>query len=125
MDRTPCHHTLATRQNQRQIDAAAARGDAHALLQQELQVFFLGAMQGLTNKVPGYVIRQGSMAYAETERPFVDELADALEHAEAFEQLLMTLRDSACPMVAELRRRLAAVYVRTTVDGVEMARGVA
>lgn len=122
MDRTPCHLTLVTNQHQRQIDAAAARGEAHAMLQLELQVAFLGAMQGLTNKVPGYVIRQGSMAYAETERPFVDELADALEHAEAFEQLLLILKDSACPMVAELRRRLAAVYVRTTVDGVAMAR---
>lgn len=125
MDRTPCHLTLVTAQNQRQIDAAAARGDAFALLQQELQITFLAAMQGITNKVPGYVMRQGSMAYAETERPYVDELADALEHAEAFEQFLLVMKDSACPMVAELRKRLAAVYVRTTVDGVFAARGVA
>lgn len=124
MDRQPCHHTLATSQHQRQIDAAAARGDAHALLQQELQITFLAAMQGIVNKVPGYMVKQAG-PYVETERPFVDELADALEHAEAFEQLLLILKDSPCPMVAELRRRLAAVYVRTTADGVAEARGVA
>jgi len=124
MDRAPCYNTLTQRQHQRTIDAAAARGDAHALLQQELQITFLAAMQGITNKVPGYMIKQAG-PYVETERPFVDELADALEHAEAFEQLLLVMKDSECPMVAELRRRVAAVYVRTTVGGVEMARGVA
>lgn len=124
MDRAPCHMTLVTRQHQRQIDAAAARGDAHALLQQELQITFLAAMQGIVNKVPGYMIKQAG-PYVETERPFVDELADALEHAEAFEQFLQVIKDSACPLVAELRCRLAAVYVRTTADGVAMARGTA
>ena len=123
MDRAPCHHTLAARQHQRQIDAAAARGDAHALLQQELQIAFLAAMQGIVNKVPGYMVKQAG-PYVETERPYVEEVLDALDHVHPLEQFLRILNDSSCPMVAELRRRLADVYVRTTADGVSEARGL-
>lgn len=124
MDRTPCHLTLVTNQHQRQIDAAAARGEAHAMLQLELQVAFLGAMQGLSATVPGFMVKQAG-PYVETQRPFVEEVLDALDHVVPLEQFMRILTDSSCPLVAELRRRLADVYVRTTADGVEMARGVA
>lgn len=124
MSRFPCFNTVAARQKQRRIDAAAARGDAHARVLQELQVALLSAMQGIVTQVPGYVIRQNTQ-YVETERPYVDELTDALEHAEAFEKFLLILKDSECPMVAQLRLSLAAVYARITADGVAQARGVA
>lgn len=123
MDRTPCFNTLAAIQHQKRIDAAAADGEAVAVVHEELRVAMLAAMQLVTNKVPGYATHSG--VHTETERPYVEELIDTLDHVEPLEQFLRVLKDSECPMVARLRLSLADVYARTTVDGVALARGLA
>lgn len=123
MDRTPCFNTLAARQQQRRIDARAAHADVHAMAYQELRMAMLSAMQLAINKVPGYA--QSRKIYTETERPYVEELIDTLDHVEPLEQFLRVLKDSECPMVAKLRVSLADVYARTTVDGVVQARSYA
>lgn len=123
MDRAPCFNSAAARQEQRRIDARAAHADVHALAYQELRMAMLSAMQLAINLVPGYAEHSGK--YTETERPYVEELVDTLDHVEPLEQFLRVLKDSECPMVAQLRLSLADVYARTTVDGVALARGLA
>lgn len=124
MDRIPCLNTAAARQEQRRIDARAAQADVRALTYQELRMAMLSAMQLAITKVPGYCVSHAG-AYTESERPYVEELIDALDRVEPLEQFLRVLKDSECPMVAKLRVSLADVYARTTVDGVVQARSYA
>lgn len=125
MDRTPCFNTLAADQNQRQIDAAAARGEAHALLQAELHTAFLRGMAGVTSAVPSYQLTQHGMLPREITSSVADEVVQALDTMECAEALMAVLKDSVCPLVAALRASLAAQYVADNADALAEARGVA
>lgn len=122
MDRTPCYNTQAANWQQSRVDAAAAGADVYERTYTEMRVALLSAMQGIVDKVPGYMISQ-SGAYIETERPFVEEVVDAVDHVGPLENFLMVLKNSECPLVATLRISLADAYARTTADGVAEARG--
>lgn len=107
---------------------------AHSQLQRdvtftELRTALLAGMQLALVRVPGYAMRPGPTGagdvYVETERPYVEELINTLDHVEPLEQFLRVLKDSECPIVAKLRLTLADVYARTMVDGLVKARSAA
>lgn len=125
MDRTPCHHTLATRQHQRTIDADAARGERFAELQNELAHEMRKALSGLTSFVPGTQIVQGTLSRREVLRSAAEEVLEGLDHMACMEALMLALKDSACPLVGKLRGALIDAYVRDNADDVAEARGVA
>lgn len=124
MDRTPCFNTLAADQHQRQIDAAAARGERFADLQNSLENDMRKALSGLISFVPGTQIVQGTLSRREVLRSAAEEVLEGLDHMAAMEALMLALKDSACPLVGKLRGALIDAYVRVVADDVAEARGL-
>lgn len=119
MDRTPCFNTLVTNQHLARKEAAdSALEDLHAELANDMQK----ALAGLQTHVPGFY-GFGSMP-REVLKSAADEVVEALDYMETAEALMLVLKDSACPLVANLRRAVVARYVESNADSIAEARGL-
>ena len=104
----------------RRIECRAEQaGDIEAEM---LEAITLG-MSGLAQTVPAYRLDRG-LNYVEAPSTVADEVMEALEYPQAMHDLLMVLKDSACPLVAKLRRAVADQYIKSNSAGVSQARGL-
>lgn len=116
MDRTPCFNTLAADRHLRLVEASSLE-DIHAELTNDMQ----RALAGLQSHVPGFD-GFGSMPREQPKSP-ADEVISALDRMTCAEALMLVLKDSACPLVAKLRRDVVAGYVANNADSIAEARG--
>jgi len=124
MDRAPCYNTLAANQHQRTIDADAARGERFGELQAELAHDMTKALAGLQNAVPGYMGGSRTAAPREVLRGTADAVYDTLDTQAVLGELMLVLKDSACPLVAKFRKAVIDRYVTDTAEGIAEARGL-
>jgi len=119
MDRAPCFNTLATNQHLARKDAAdSALDDLHAELTNDMQK----ALAGLQGHVPSFN-GLGAMP-REVLKSAADEVVEALDYMETAAALMLVLKDSACPLVANLRRAVVDRYVESNADSIAEARGL-
>lgn len=118
MDRTTCFNTLAADRHLRLVERAdAGLEDLHAELTNNME----RALAGLQTHVPGFdgfcsVPREALKSPA-------DQVVQAIDRAPCAEALMLVLKDSACPLVAKLRREVIAGYVAENADYIAEARG--
>lgn len=118
MDRTPCFNTLVTNQHLARKEAAdSALEDLHAELANDMQK----ALAGLQKHVPGFD-GYGSVPREVLKSP-ADQVVSAIDRMTCAEALMLVLKDSACPLVAKLRREVVAGYVAENADYIAEARG--
>ena len=120
MDRTPCFNTLAAdRQNAKIESADAELAEIHAELTNDMQ----RALSGLQNAVPSFAGGTSTGLPREVLRSAADEVHSALDFCEVMGELMLVLKDSACPLVAKLRKSLVKRYVNENADYIAEARG--
>lgn len=118
MDRTPCFNTLAANKHLAGKDAAdAVMADLHAELTNDME----RALAGLQTHVPGFD-GYGSVPREVLKSP-ADQVVSAMDRMTCAEALMLVLKDSACPLVAKLRREVIAGYVAENADYIAEARG--
>ena len=121
MDRTPCFNTLATNRHLAGKEAAdSALEDLHAELTNDMQK----ALAGLQNAVPSFAGGTSTALPREVLKSAADEVVEALDYMETAAALMLVLKDSACPLVAKLRRAVVDRYVESNVDSIAEARGL-
>lgn len=119
MDRTPCFNTPAAERHLRLVEKAdASLADLHAELTNDME----RALAGLQGHVPSFN-GFGAMP-REVLKSAADEVVEALDYMETAEALMLVLKDSACPLVANLRRAVVARYVEANADSIAEARGL-
>ena len=119
MDRTPCFNTLATNRHLASKDAADSElEDLHAELTNDME----RALAGLQTHVPGFDWRTSDGLPRETLKPAADAAVRVMDRMTCAEALMLVLKDSACPLVAKLRRAVVEGYVAENVDSIDEAR---
>jgi len=121
MDRTPCFNTLSAERHLRLVEKAdASLADLHAELTNDMQ----RALAGLQNAVPSFAGGTSTALPREVLKSAADEVVEALDYMETAEALMLVLKDSACPLVAKLRRAVVDRYVESNADSIAEARGL-
>lgn len=120
MDRTPCYNTLAAEQYLARKEAAdSALEDLHSELANDMR----RALAGMQNAVPSFAGGTSTALPLEVLKSAADEVVEALDYMETAEALMLVLKDSACPLVAKLRRAVVDRYVESNADSIAEARG--
>ena len=120
MDRPPCFNTLVTNRHLAGKDAAdSALEDLHAELTNDME----RALAGLQTHVPGFDCRTRDGLPREALKSAADAAVEVMDRMTCAEALMLVLKDSACPLVAKLRRAVVEGYVAENVDSIADARG--
>lgn len=121
MHTTPCYNTIEARRDQRSHDRLADQADRLETLREELANDMRKAMRGEIAHVPGTVTR-GFGRRREVLEDAEIQMLDALNANSAVAALRAMLKDSQCPLVAQLRDAVAMAYAADVAENVFEAR---
>jgi len=103
------------------VQACESADEQYTQIGLELAESMRQALSGFRSTVPSYRKNHHGQP-VEYESIVADEVSEALCHLTPMHALMMALKDSACPLVATLRKAINDQYVLATVDAIDEAR---